>query len=88
MPDRCRSVSVALSIEGTEPVMIRFAALVATGQTSGPHKWWNTCTGLPFNMEIAMSQASVLTLTDDSQMSSDLRIWADEENRTNFDRRR
>jgi hypothetical protein len=32
--------------------------------------------------------ASVLTLTDDSQMSSDLRIWANEENRTNFDRRR
>ena len=31
---------------------------------------------------------SVLTLTDDSQMSSDLRIWANEENRTNFDRRR
>jgi hypothetical protein len=31
---------------------------------------------------------SVLTLTDDSQISSDLRIWADEENRTNFDRRR
>ena len=31
---------------------------------------------------------SVPTLTDDSQISSDLRIWADEENRTDFDRRR
>jgi two-component system CheB/CheR fusion protein len=31
--------------------------------------------------------ASVPMLTDDSQMGSDLRIWADEENRTNFDRR-
>jgi hypothetical protein len=32
--------------------------------------------------------ASVPTLTDDSQTSSDLRIWANEENRTNFDWRR
>jgi hypothetical protein len=32
--------------------------------------------------------ASVPALTDDSQISSDLRIWVDEENRGNFDRRR
>jgi hypothetical protein len=37
--------------------VIRFAALAATGQTSGPHRWLHTCTGLTLNMEIAMSQA-------------------------------
>jgi hypothetical protein len=31
--------------------VIRFAALAATGQTSGPHRWLHTCTGLTLNME-------------------------------------
>jgi hypothetical protein len=37
---------------------------------------------------LAMRLASVPMLTDDSQMSSDLRIWANEEDRTNFDQQR
>jgi hypothetical protein len=36
------------SIRGTGP---------NTDQTSGPHRWWNTCTGLTLNMEMPMSQA-------------------------------
>ena len=54
--------------------MIRFTALAATGQTSSPHRWWNTCTGLTLNMEKAMSQADSAYTTSRSILPAGLAL--------------
>ena len=53
--------------------MIRFSAL-ATRQTSSPHRWWNTCTGLTLNMESAMSQADSAYTTSRSILPAGLAL--------------
>jgi hypothetical protein len=54
--------------------VIRFAALAATGQTSGPHRWLHTCTGLTLNMERAMSQADSAYTTSRSILPAGLAL--------------